>query len=270
MGRRDNLKILTTAILVVLLLSSFIFAFIYRNEIYQKLQTIGKNKDVEVFDREIAKSPETIPPPKEIVENGEGRDSVDDRTKLPELPSLDDMEPDAERPRSVSVASSTKAKETKDSGSRLKEKLDQVEEQFLPKEKLNSTSPSTSKESMKKQTETKTESIPKEKVESIVETTKPLSKSKKLKVQKKSSAVSSKSNYQNVKTSFSSKSKTKADSKDTSLRQKSTQKQNGSNSHLEVRMNEVEQKLNSQNDRNEKRFLEIERRIDSLEKVLAK
>ena len=82
--------------------------------------------------------------------------------------------------------------------------------------------------------------------------------------------MSSKSNYQNVKTSFSSKSKTKADSKDTSMRQKSTQKQNGSNSHLEVRMNEVEQKLNSQNDRNEKRFLEIERRIDSLEKVLAK
>ncbi|PJZ86747.1 hypothetical protein CH368_20430, partial [Leptospira levettii] len=86
MGRRDNLKILTTAILVVLLLSSFIFAFIYRNEIYQKLQTIGKNKEVEMVDREITKAPDSMTPPKDLMEEPNERESREDRSKLPELP----------------------------------------------------------------------------------------------------------------------------------------------------------------------------------------
>lgn len=268
MGRRDNLKILTTAILVVLLLSSFIFAFIYRNEIYQKLQTIGKNKEVEMVDREIAKSPDTIPPPSDNLNDRDNRESMEDRTKLPELPSLEDMEPDSGRPRSVSVASGAKTKDGKESGSRLQEKLDQVEEQFSPKEKVPSQSKPATKDTVKKQTEENTETYPKEKVESIVES-KPQTKSKKSKVQKESSYVNAKQK-RNKNTNTSYPKSQYSNVKETKISKKTSPKQNGSNSNLEVRMKEVEQKLTSQNDRNEKRFLEIERRIDSLEKSLAK
>lgn len=146
MGRRDNLKILTTAILVVLLLSSFIFAFIYRNEIYQKLQTIGKNRDVEMVDRQIERESPGIPAPKEDFAKNDGKDSAEDRSKLPELPSLDDMEPDTERPRSVSVAASTKTKEKTNPSSSLQEKLDQVEESFSPKEETKKTKKPSPKE----------------------------------------------------------------------------------------------------------------------------
>lgn len=266
MGRRDNLKILTTAILVVLLLSSFIFAFIYRNEIYQKLQTIGKNKEVEMMDREIAKSPETIPPPKLPKNDSDSNDSYEDRSKLPDLPSLDDMEPEPGRQRSVSVASSTKGKEPKDSATRLKEKLDQVEEEISPKEIDKPSKKITSKEKTTKPIEE--EAVSNRTEDSSVKTKKVDSKFKQTKSETISSAKTAKSK-QKVSVTKSTKPRT-TKYKETSVSQKTNTKQSGKHSSLEVRMRDVEQKLSSQNDRNEKRFLEIERRIDSLEKALAK
>lgn len=132
MGRRDTLKILTTAILVVLLLSSFLFAFIYRNEIYQKLQTLGKKSAPDLVDREIqpispeGKDPNYLPKLSPI---------PDEDTNLPSLPSLDEMEtgvagsktnqPKKEpNPRTEVVSSERKS---------LEEKLNQVEDQFSPK-----------------------------------------------------------------------------------------------------------------------------------------
>ncbi|TGM00250.1 hypothetical protein [Leptospira jelokensis] len=269
MGRRDNLKILTTAILVVLLLSSFIFAFIYRNEIYQKLQTIGKNKEVDVVDREIAKSPDTIPPPKESLSEKENRDSYEDRTSLPELPSLDDMEPEAGRPRSVSV-SGAKAKETKESGSRLKEKLDRVEEEITPKEKVKTGTKENSNAGDAKESLTEKSVAPKPVDDSFTEPKKSVSKSKKTKLEKESTETAT-TKSKSKKSSLSSKRKTQSSEKRVSSLSKKTNVSTASQSNsLEVRMREVEQKLNSQSERNEKRFLEIERRIDSLEKALAK
>ncbi|XDD47725.1 hypothetical protein AB3N60_06500 [Leptospira sp. WS39.C2] len=269
MGRRDNLKILTTAILVVLLLSSFIFAFIYRNEIYQKLQTIGKNKEVEMVDREITKSPDTIPPPKDQMDGSEARDSLEDRSRLPELPSLDDMEPESERPRSVSVTSGAKTKETKDSGSRLQEKLDKVEEEFTPKENTTGVK-SNPKETVKKQPDIeKSKQTNQEKEDKITEPKTSVSKVKKSKLEKDPTTVSYKTKRKKSNSKTSSKSQTTY-YKETSVSKRTSSKQSGSSSSLEVRVKEVEQKLNTQSDRNEKRFMEIERRIDSLEKALAK
>ncbi|TGL19142.1 hypothetical protein EHQ46_15210 [Leptospira yanagawae] len=269
MGRRDNLKILTTAILVVLLLSSFIFAFIYRNEIYQKLQTIGKNKEVEMVDREIAKSPDTIPPPKESFSEKENRDSNEDRTSLPELPSLDDMEPDLGRPRSVSV-SGAKAKDTKESGARLKEKLDRVENEITPKQKDNAESKTSSKDLDTKQSLSEKSEVSKQVEESFSEQKKTLSKSKKGKSEKETSH-SATTKSKSKKSSLSSKRKTQSPEVRVSrVTKKTNSSSTAQGSSLEVRMREVEQKLNSQSEKNEKRFLEIERRIDSLEKALAK
>lgn len=269
MGRRDNLKILTTAILVVLLLSSFIFAFIYRNEIYQKLQTIGKNKEVEMVDREITKSPDSMTPPKDLMDEPNGREPDEDRSKLPELPSLDDMEPDSQRARSVSVASGAKTRETKDSSSRLQEKLDQVEEQISPKE--NKEPPKqNAKEVVKKQSLGETPQVTsKNKEEFISEPKTTVPKSKQGKLVKETSTVSPKSKRKKINSKLSHKSQSTT-YKETSVSKKTSSKQTVNSSSLEVRMKEVEQRLNSSNDRNEKRFMEIERRIDSLEKALAK
>ncbi|EOQ96722.1 hypothetical protein LEP1GSC195_1981 [Leptospira wolbachii serovar Codice str. CDC] len=268
MGRRDNLKILTTAILVVLLLSSFIFAFIYRNEIYQKLQTIGKNRDVEMVDREIERESPQIPAPKEDFAKNDGKESAEDRSKLPELPSLDDMEPDPERPRSVSVAASTKSKEKTDPSSRLQDKLDQVEESFTPKEETKKTKKPSSKEDQISEGVDTTSSTKQPKVDtkdSVKQTKKSesrVSKTSKVLTQqsrskKSSSATDKRQGTKSKKSSYSQKS------------QKNHYEETGS-STMEVRMRTVEQKLSTQNDRNEKRFVEIERRIESLEKALAK
>lgn len=266
MGRRDNLKILTTAILVVLLLSSFIFAFIYRNEIYQKLQTIGKNKDVEIVDREIEREPAGIPAPKEDFSGRDFNTASEDRSKLPELPSLDDMEPESGRPRSVSVAASTKSKEKQDPSSRLQEKLDQVEESFSPKEETKKTKKTskvedTISDGMDSTTPTKQPKV------DTKEPTK-LTKKSDSKISKSSKSVSTRSKkYSSV-----SEKRQGTKSKKSSYSQK-PQKNNyeePESSSLAVRMRNVEQKLSTQTDRNEKRFVEIERRIESLEKALAK
>lgn len=269
MGRRDNLKILTTAILVVLLLSSFIFAFIYRNEIYQKLQTIGKNREVEMVDREIERENPKIPAPKENFSHAETKESLEDRSKLPELPSLDDMEPESDHPRSVSVAASTKTKEKMDPAARLQDKLDQVEESIAPKEDLKKTKKTPAKEEVvseglestpstkQPKLETKDSVKPNQKADSkVVSSSKAEPKQTRT---KKYNSISEKKQSKKVKKTYHTQkpSKTKDTGEVTS-------------SSLEVRMRNVEQKLATQNDRNEKRFVEIERRIDSLEKALAK
>ncbi|TGK54024.1 hypothetical protein EHQ16_18520 [Leptospira kanakyensis] len=266
MGRRDNLKILTTAILVVLLLSSFIFAFIYRNEIYQKLQTIGKNRDIEMVDREIERENPGIPAPKEEFTKNESKDSGQDRSKLPELPSLEDMEPETERPRSVSVAASTKSKEKVDTSSRLQEKLDQVEESFAPKDETKKTKKASKKEESVSELKESTTTTKQPKVD--VENFEKVTKKQESKVSKPSKTYVSRNKKSN---SVSSK-KQRTKSKETTYSQnskKNSYEESGS-SNLEVRMRSVEQKLSTQNDRNEKRFVEIERRIESLEKALAK
>ncbi|MCW7492924.1 hypothetical protein ND861_07940 [Leptospira sp. 2 VSF19] len=268
MGRRDNLKILTTAILVVLLLSSFIFAFIYRNEIYQKLQTIGKNRDVEVADREIQGENPGIPAPKENFTRNENKESVEDRSKLPELPSLDDMEPESNHPRSVSVAASTKTKEKVDPSSRLQDKLDQVEESISPKEDLKKTKKTPLKEEVVSEGMETSSSTKQPKLETkdsmklnhkadskVVKSSKAEPKSSRT---KKYNSVSDKKQSTKSKKTYYSQKTSKVNSGDTNT------------SSLEVRMRNVEQKLSTQNDRNEKRFVEIERRIESLEKALAK
>ncbi|PJZ82830.1 hypothetical protein [Leptospira meyeri] len=267
MGRRDNLKILTTAILVVLLLSSFIFAFIYRNEIYQKLQTIGKNREVEMVDREIARENQSIPSPNENFAKSETKDTSEDRSKLPELPSLEDMEPESERPRSVSVAASTKSKEKMEPSSRLQEKLDQVEESLSPKEEPKKTKKPSKKEDSLSEGMEPTSSTKQSKVDAT-DSVKP-TKQTKSKVAKKEKQVTS-LRSQKSRSATSKKPGTKSQKlADSQKSTKRTSEESGSSS-MEVRMRTVEQKLSSQNDRNEKRFVEIERRIESLEKALAK
>ncbi|TGL37741.1 hypothetical protein [Leptospira perdikensis] len=268
MGRRDNLKILTTAILVVLLLSSFIFAFIYRNEIYQKLQTIGKNKDVEVVDREIERESTGIPAPKEDFSKRDTNPSAEDRSKLPELPGLDEMEPDTDRPRSVSVAASTKAKEKTDPSSRLQEKLDQVEESFLPKEETKKTKKSSKTEESVSEAVDSSSFTKQSKVDSK-ESTK-LTKKSESKLSKSSKSVTSQNRTKKYSSVTDKRQGTKSKKSSYSQKlQKNNYEDTGSSS-LEVRMRTVEQKLSTQTDRNEKRFVEIERRIESLEKALAK
>lgn len=268
MGRRDNLKILTTAILVVLLLSSFIFAFIYRNEIYQKLQTIGKNRDVEMVDRQIERESPGIPAPKEDFAKNDGKDSAEDRSKLPELPSLDDMEPDTERPRSVSVAASTKTKEKTNPSSSLQEKLDQVEESFSPKEETKKTKKPSPKEDQVSEgmDSTSTTKQPKVDAKDSVKLTK--------KTDSKIPKTSKTNSQQNRTKKYSSVSEkrqgTKSKKSSYSQKTQKNQYEETGSSTMEVRMRTVEQKLSTQNDRNEKRFIEIERRIESLEKALAK
>ncbi|PJZ85669.1 hypothetical protein [Leptospira harrisiae] len=267
MGRRDNLKILTTAILVVLLLSSFIFAFIYRNEIYQKLQTIGKNREVEMVDREIERENPEIPAPKENFAKTESNEPPEDRSKLPELPSLEDMEPDSPRSRSVSVAASTKSKEKVDPSSRLQEKLNKVEESFTPKEEVKKTKKDSKKEDSVSEGMEPTSSTKQPKVE--VEDSLRQTKQVKSRLSKKEKQVSSSRN-QKSRTVTSKKLGNKSQKFAAAEKsQRKTSDDSGSSS-LEVRMRTVEQKLSTQNDKNEKRFVEIERRIESLEKALAK
>ncbi|PJZ46000.1 hypothetical protein [Leptospira brenneri] len=266
MGRRDNLKILTTAILVVLLLSSFIFAFIYRNEIYQKLQTIGKNKEVEMVDREIERENTGIPAPKEEFSRNQSQDSISDGSKLPELPSLEDMEPDAERPRSVSVAASTKSKEKTEPATRLQEKLDQVEESLSPKEETKKNKKVSKKEDSASEVKESVTSTKQPKVD--VEDFEKVTKKQDSKVSKPSKTYVSRSKKSN--SVSSKKQKTKSKESSYSQKTKKNQYEETGSSSLEVRMRTVEQKLSTQNDRNEKRFVEIERRIESLEKALAK
>ncbi len=45
MAKQDNVKIITTGVLVFLLLAVFIVAFINRNELVQKVQTLGKESE---------------------------------------------------------------------------------------------------------------------------------------------------------------------------------------------------------------------------------
>ncbi|MBM9546751.1 hypothetical protein JWG40_06975 [Leptospira sp. 201903074] len=268
MGRRDNLKILTTAILVVLLLSSFIFAFIYRNEIYQKLQTIGKNRDAEMVDREIEREPTGIPAPKEDLVKNDGKDSVGDRSKLPELPSLDDMEPETERPRSVSVAASTKSKDKTDPSSRLQEKLDQVEESFSPTEETKKTKKSSPKEEQIPEGTESTSSTKQPKVDT--QDSVKLSKKVDSKVSKPSKALSQQNRTKKYSSATEKRQGTKSKKSSYSQKSQKNHYEETGSSTMEVRMRTVEQKLSTQNDRNEKRFVEIERRIESLEKALAK
>ncbi len=266
MGRRDNLKILTTAILVVLLLSSFIFAFIYRNEIYQKLQTIGKNRDAEMVDREIQRENPGILAPKENFANNDSKDSNQDPSKLPELPSLEDMEPDMDRPRSVSVAASTKSKEKVDTTSRLQEKLDKVEESIAPKDETKKTKQASKKEDSVSEVKESATTAKQPKMD--LEDFEKVSKKQESKVSKPSKTYVSRSKKSNLVSSKKQRTKSK-ESTYSQKTKKSGYEESGS-SNLEVRMRSVEQKLSSQNDRNEKRFVEIERRIESLEKALAK
>ncbi|MDF3819469.1 hypothetical protein P3G55_06140 [Leptospira sp. 96542] len=254
MGRRDNLKIFTTAILVVLLFSSFIFAFIYRNEIVQKLQTVGKTGDVDRGEREIVKPADKneVYTPETLVTTP--KDGVN--PNLPELPNLEDMEPDLDKSRSVSVTGAQKKTESQTKS--LKEKIDRIEESIEPKPKETKTTTKETmdaKETPKAATSEEIATTPTSgkkisdpvKLQKINTSSKQLSDGKKKKV--KSTKMVSSTSYKKTKEPKPSKS-------------------SKMNVNYESRLAAVEGKLKSNDERNEKRFSEIERRIESLEKAL--
>ncbi len=261
MGRRDNLKILTTAILVVLLLSSFIFAFIYRNEIYQKLQTIGKKETFDLEDREISK----IPPPAidETIPESKNTDIV---TKLPDLPNLDDMEPRESGKRQVSVADSQKRQdEVAITTPALKEKIQKFEDSLDGKN-------SNSKEDLlEKDTKTLSpkEVETKKKVRPAPEGTSMRSETPVLKP-KKTEIVSKKTSHSYKTSKVNKQRKTIAKQEKTNYTRMNPTNNSRYPSNLEARIQNVEKIQKTDSERYEKRFLEIEKRIKSLEEALAK
>lgn len=257
MGRRDNLKIFTTAILVVLLLSSFIFAFIYRNEIYQKLQTIGKSKAGDTEDREIATK---IPPPMLDSPSSENPSKDEVVTKLPDLPNLDDMEPETGKPRQVSVANGAEPKEKTADRSSLKEKMEKID---------NSLDGKTDSKVVKDvgTDNVKGVSVPektKKRIEENVST--PTEKSEPINTKQISTKKVVKSQKTKWPTTYSKKEKRTYSSQIS----KKAVSPASSNSKLEARIRNVEETQRSQSQMYEKRFMEIEKRIQSLEKELAK
>lgn len=261
MGRRDNLKILTTAILVVLLLSSFIFAFIYRNEIYQKLQTIGKKESMELEDREISK----IPPPS-IDETLPSSKNTDIVTKLPELPNLDDMEPRETGKRQVSVAESqNKRDEVAITTPALKEKIQKFEDSLEGKNTNPNADPldKDSKAVSKKETDLKKKTqIPNEGETELPETSN--------KKSKKTDRISKKDSYSSKDTKSTKQKKWVAKQEKTKYTRTNHSNNSRYPSNLEARIQNVERTQKSDSERYEKRFMEIEKRIKSLEEALAK
>ena len=238
MGRQDNVKIITTALLVVLLLSSFIFGFVYRNEIYQKFQTISKSNPTYPEERVIEKEPAWTPPsePAKVDE----KDSLTmKKTELADIPPLDEMEDNFQKPyTSISVTQPHTLKNNKKTAnteetqslpekvtkSSLDEKINKIEETIAnPKpEKQKTTTPAKKKIQTKKYTTHRKST-----------STKP-----------KFVAVNPKKN--SMKQTYVS----------------------SANASLEARVKSMESKFVLQNQKNDQRFVEIEKRIDKLEKSL--
>ncbi len=250
MARQDNVKIITTALLVVLLLSLFIFGFVFRNEIYQKFQMASKSKDTlpeeRIIEKETTKAlgEETIPSPKDSNPNK--------KIDLADIPPLDEMEDNFTKPQtSISVTqphtlkknknvtpsietetevSNDVVKETKqkvdskpESKTRLQEKIDKIEENLAnPKEEMP-----------------KTKIVQKQK------------EPKKYIAQKKTKTTKQK---------LSAYSPHKQTTKTAVMPSK--------NSSLEARVKSMESKFILQNQKNDQRFIEIEKRIERLEKSL--
>ncbi len=239
MARQDNVKIITTALLVVLLLSSFIFGFVYRNEIYLKFQSISKSNNQFPEERIIEKEPAWTPPT-DKTKVDEMSEVTTKKTDLAEIPSLDEMEDDFKKPStSISVTQPStlkknKKSETSDMATKpemesetkpsLNEKINKIEENISqPKSELPT------KKAVNKTRETKKYTSYK----------KPVSHPKKV-------AVSS--------------SQKKKVPKGTAV--------TSSNGNLAERMKSMESKFILQNKKNDERFTEIEKRIEKLEKSL--
>lgn len=239
MARQDNVKIITTALLVVLLLSSFIFGFVYRNEIYLKFQSISKQNNQFPEERIIEKEPAWTPPT-DKTKVDEMSDATTKKTDLAEIPSLDEMEDDFKKPStSISVTQPNTLKKNKKSETSEKSTQPEIESESKPSlnEKINRIEETIA--------EPKAE-LPKKKA--VVKT----GQTKKYTAYKKPL-----SKQQKVAVSSSQKKKL---SKVTAV--------TTSSGNLAERMKSMESKFILQNRKNDERFTEIEKRIEKLEKSL--
>ncbi|MDZ4725793.1 MAG: hypothetical protein SH817_06530 [Leptospira sp.] len=243
MGRQDNIKIFTTALLVVLLLSSFIFGFVYRNEIYQKIQVMTKSSPMSPAERIIEKEPAWTAPTElktdELTKKDPLSSETEKKNERADIPALDEMEADINTPGSKSV-SVTNVQSNK------KEKKETVDPIAETKEiiKTDFTKTESKKSNLSTKSITKKQTTIKQKVK---KETNRLSNRTNLKVKKSSPIKTAK-----LKTNDANK-------------QTSTSK---SDSSLEARMQAIESKFVLQNQKNDTRFAEIEKRIDKLEKSL--
>ncbi|TGN20127.1 hypothetical protein [Leptospira idonii] len=262
MARQDNLKIFTTAILVVLLLSFVVFAIIYKVEILEKIKTIGKSNTFEKEDRTIAEKPWS--PPSELTKESSEKETASTeekgkpKTELPNLPSLEEMEPSWEKPSNhKSVSITGKKKETTTTAARNeKEEVSTVTgvRENIPEEKKEGYTVS---------------DLPKNKI--------PKESNLKEKTSKRDTIVyqpsyspktnSAKKQPSSKKVSINSSSK-KWNSSKTRTSDRRSNRFHSIDSGFESRFREMESKFVLQNQKNEKRFSEIEKRIDKLEKAL--
>jgi hypothetical protein len=233
MARQDNVKIITTALLVVLLLSSFIFGFVYRNEIYQKFQSVSKSNSVDPEERIITKEPAWTPP----VTTEKKEEAEPDKTKhteLADIPSLDEMEDTFQKPStSISVTQPHTLKKKQVSP----EPKSEMESKADPSDKLTKSEVTVPATKIEKQKTV----IPKKRVE-----TKKYTTYRKATVAKKKyvSQTNKRTTYQKPINTTSR------------------------NVSLEARIKSMESSFILQNQKNDMRFTEIEKRIDKLEKSL--
>ena len=243
MARQDNVKIITTALLVVLLLSSFIFGFVYRNEIYQKFQSISKSNSTYPEERVIEKEPAWTPPV-ETPKVDEKDQTSTKKTELADIPPLDEMEENFQKPStSISVTQPHTLKKNK--------KSEVTEETATETEKV--TKPSITEKINK--IEEKIANPNSEKAE----------KQKPPVVAKKQSEPKKQNTYKNKKVTSTKSKFVASNTKKFSQKQLNTSTNNAS---LEARIKSMESKFVLQNQKNDQRFIEIEKRIDKLEKSL--
>ncbi|WP_411822215.1 hypothetical protein [Leptospira sp. 'Mane'] len=257
MARQDNLKIFTTAILVVLLLSSFIFGFIYRNEIYQKIQLIGKTNSLEKEDRIIEK-PWTSPVSSEkettVANDSLEKEDKSTKTKLPNLPSLEEMDPTWEKPASKSVSvtgSQTEKKQIQKSSEKIAEDKEKkmIGDKFAEEMNLD----------LPKEVRSQTNSVSKTKKEKQTVVYRSIAKKKQ---------SSPKYTSYTAKKVSDSKSQTKKSWEKQNKPVSSSESKSKQSVSLESRFKDMESKFVLQNQKNEMRFTEIEKRIEKLEKSL--
>ncbi|GBF49583.1 hypothetical protein LPTSP4_10990 [Leptospira ryugenii] len=236
MAKKDNIKIFTTALLVVLLISSIFLAFVYRSEIYQKMQAMDKGaKDAvpdRLIEREEKKETATLPKSETKVDAPQPK-----QNDLAEIPSFEEMEPDNSNRNQTSV-SVTQAAKTK-------------------KQKKTESS----------QVETQTPTEPEIKIEKVPQRATPESLPKQTALTNQTKKKKTKQVVPSVVTTSqqSSKKKTKV----VASTPKKNPKPESKSPSLEARIQAIETKLSLQNEKNDKRFTDIETRLDRLEKSLS-
>jgi hypothetical protein len=272
MARQDNVKIITTALLVVLLLSSFIFGFVYRNEIYQKIQSISKSEGLENKERLIGTEPAWTPPKSDKLEpadldtqplNEVPKETK--RTELADITPLDEMEDTFQKPPSKSISvtqvNDTKKLTEKESQKQI-DSQKQTNTQNANQLKKQRSEMEAVSEVSSNQTAVKLTNVPKS---NTIETKQSVTSGNSEATTKRKISKSKKQNRQRS----PKKAIAKLDKKENSETPKPRVTSNsGNRSSLEARIQAIETKIELQNQKNDSRFSDIERRIDKLEKSL--